>query len=80
MDFEFELDLFGVQTCLEKSGEFFKNLIYLDLPEYEFRLAWLYSKNCNFHASSIGLGLKIKEKRIRNQIQTKPSSLAIETL
>jgi hypothetical protein len=36
--FEFGPNLLGVQTCLEKYDKFPKILIYLDLPEYEFRL------------------------------------------
>jgi hypothetical protein len=36
--FEYELNLFGVQTCLENSGKFPKILICLGLLEYEFRL------------------------------------------
>jgi hypothetical protein len=33
-----------METCLEKSDKFPKILIYHALPEYEFRLAWLYAK------------------------------------
>jgi hypothetical protein len=37
--FEFELDLFDVQTCVKKSSKFSKILTCLNLPESEFRLA-----------------------------------------
>jgi hypothetical protein len=46
--FEFELNLLGKQTCLEKSGKFPKILICLDLPKCEFRLSWLYGENLQF--------------------------------
>jgi hypothetical protein len=36
--FQFELNLFEVQTCLEKFGKLPEILIGLDLPDYEFRL------------------------------------------
>jgi hypothetical protein len=42
--FEFALNLFEVQTCLEKSGKFPKILTCFGLLECEFRLAWLYGK------------------------------------
>jgi hypothetical protein len=42
--FEFDWNLLGIQTCLEKSDKFLKIRIYLGLPEYEFRLAWLHDK------------------------------------
>jgi hypothetical protein len=61
---ELELNLFGIQTCLEKFGKFPKIPICLGILECEFRLVWLYGKNCSFHASSVGLGLKIKDKSI----------------
>jgi hypothetical protein len=51
--FEFELNLFEVQTCLEKSNKFPKIHICLGLQECEFILAWLYGKICNFHPSPI---------------------------
>jgi hypothetical protein len=55
-------EFIGGPTCLEKSDKFSKILICLDLPEPEFRLAWLYSKICRFHTSSICLGLKMKKE------------------
>jgi hypothetical protein len=39
----------------KKSDKFPKNLARLDLPEYEFRLAWLYGKICSFHPSPYDL-------------------------
>jgi hypothetical protein len=51
--FEFELNLFEVQACLEKSNKFPKIHICLGLPECEFILAWLYGKICSFHPSPI---------------------------
>jgi hypothetical protein len=57
--FEFELNLFEVQTCLENSVKFPKILTYLGLTECEFRLGWLYGKTYSFHTSSIWLGLQI---------------------
>jgi hypothetical protein len=42
--FEFGPNLLEVQTCLEKSNNFPKILICLDLLDCEFRLAWLYGK------------------------------------
>jgi hypothetical protein len=42
--FEFVPNLLEVQTCLEKSNNFPKILICLDLLDCEFRLAWLYGK------------------------------------
>jgi hypothetical protein len=51
--FEFELNLFEVQTCLENSGKFPKILTCHGLLECEFRLSWLYDKTNSFHTSSI---------------------------
>jgi hypothetical protein len=51
--FQFELNLFGIQTCFKKSGKFPKILVCFDLQECEFRLAWLYGKIYSFHTSSI---------------------------
>jgi hypothetical protein len=51
-DFEINLNLLGIQTYLENSYKFPKILIYLSLPEYEFRVTWLYGKIQSFHACS----------------------------
>jgi hypothetical protein len=51
--FEFELNLFAVQTRLNKFGKFPRILTCLALPECEFRLAYLYGKICSFPTSSI---------------------------
>jgi hypothetical protein len=40
--FEFGPNLLGDHTGLEKSDKLPKILIYLDLPDCEFRLTWLY--------------------------------------
>jgi hypothetical protein len=50
--FEFEPNLLGVQTGLEKSEKFSKILICLDLLDCEFRLPWLYREILSFHTSS----------------------------
>jgi hypothetical protein len=50
--FEFGSNLLGVQTCLEKSDNFPKILICLDLLDCEFRLTWLYDKIWSLHTSS----------------------------
>jgi hypothetical protein len=50
---EFELNLFEVQTCLEKFDKFPQIHIWLGLLECEFILAWLYGKICSFHPSPI---------------------------
>jgi hypothetical protein len=42
--FEFDSNLLGIQTGLKESNKFPKIPIYLDLPEYEFRLARLHDK------------------------------------
>jgi hypothetical protein len=51
--FEFAMNVFEVQKCLEKSGKFPNILTYLGIPECEFRLALLHGKICSFHTSSI---------------------------
>jgi hypothetical protein len=53
ISFDFELNLFEVQTCLEKSSKFPKIITCLDLLKCELILAWLYGKTCSFHTSSI---------------------------
>jgi hypothetical protein len=53
--FEFGQNLLEVQTSFEKSDKFPKILICLDLPECEFRLAWLYGKNCSSIQASFDL-------------------------
>jgi hypothetical protein len=50
--FEFRPNLLEVQTCLEKSDKFTKIHICPDLPDFEFRLAWLYREILCFHTSS----------------------------
>jgi hypothetical protein len=75
-DFEFGPNLLGVQSHLERFDKFPKIIIFLDIPECEFRLAWLYGKIWSFHTSFIRLGLKINEKRVWIWIQTKPSSFS----
>jgi hypothetical protein len=44
------------------SGKFPKILIFLDLPECKFRLAWWYDEMSSSHTSSTWLGLKKEEK------------------
>jgi hypothetical protein len=41
-EFENDLNLLGIQTCLEKSDKFPKIPICLIIPEYEFGLAILH--------------------------------------
>jgi hypothetical protein len=60
--FEFDSNLLGIQTGLEKSDKFPKFPIYLDLLEYEFTSAWLHDKIWRFHTRPWWLGLRIKEK------------------
>jgi hypothetical protein len=63
-DFEFGQNLLGVQTCLKNFDKFSKILICLSLPECEFILVEFYGPIWGFHTSSIGLGLKTKERKI----------------
>jgi hypothetical protein len=56
--FEFRPNLLGVQIGLEKSDKFLKIIICRDLPNCEFRFAWLFGKTSCFHTSSRGLGFK----------------------
>jgi hypothetical protein len=42
--FEFGPNLLGVQTGLGKFDKLLKILIFLDLPDCEFRLVWLYGE------------------------------------
>jgi hypothetical protein len=67
--FEFGLNFLGVQTGLEKSDKFLKIHISPDIPDYEFRLAWLYGKTWNFQTSSPWTWFERKWKRVWISIQ-----------
>jgi hypothetical protein len=63
---------------LKKFEKFPKFLIWLDLPDCEFRLAWLYGKNWSFHSSPIWIGLKEEKKWVWIWFQLEPSSLPLD--
>jgi hypothetical protein len=76
---EFNSNLLGIQTGLEKSDKFPKIPICLNLPEYEFRLAWLHDKIWRFHTRPWWLGLRIKEKGFEFEFKLEPSSIAFDS-